>query len=144
MNAPIVRLANLCMQNFKNVVNGSLSLENPRKEYKASIVGIYGQNGSGKTSVIEALDLLKNVLCGRSVPSEFADYINIDSKEATLSFEFRIMQESAPQTVSPLKYIAKKSFPGTELSGLAGSIFPIVPVTPIASKPIILAASIKS
>ena len=65
MNAPIVRITNLSIQNFKNVVNGSLALENPRKDYKASIVGIYGQNGSGKTSIIEALDLLKNVLCGR-------------------------------------------------------------------------------
>ena len=100
MNAPIVRITNLNIQNFKNVVNGSLALENPRKDYKASIVGIYGQNGSGKTSIIEALDLLKNVLCGRPVPSEFADYINTDSEEATLSFEFRIMLESRPQTVS--------------------------------------------
>lgn len=100
MNAPTVRITNLSIQNFKNVVNGSLSLENPRKDYKASIVGIYGQNGSGKSSIIEALDLLKNALCGRSVPSEFADYINTDSEEATLSFEFRIMLESGPQTVS--------------------------------------------
>ena len=70
MNAPIVRITNLNIQNFKNVVNGSLALENPRKDYKASIVGIYGQNGSGKTSIIEALDLLKNVLCGRPVRTE--------------------------------------------------------------------------
>ena len=42
MNAPIVRITNLNIQNFKNVVNGSLALENPRKDYKASIVGIYG------------------------------------------------------------------------------------------------------
>lgn len=100
MNAPIVRIMNLSIQNFKNVINGFLSLENPRKDYKASIAGIYGQNGSGKTSIIEALDLLKNVLCGRSIPSEYADYINADSKEATLTFEFRIMLESGPQTVS--------------------------------------------
>ena len=100
MNAPIVRITNLSIHNFKNVVNGSLSLENPRKDYKASIVGIYGQNGSGKTSIVEVLDLLKNVLCGRAVPSEYVDYINTDSEEATLSFEFRIMLESGPQIVT--------------------------------------------
>ena len=100
MNAPIVRIMNIRIQNFKNVVNGSLSLENPRKDYKASVVGVYGQNGSGKTSIVEALDLLKNVICGRSVPSEFAAYINTDSEETTLSFEFCIIVESKPQTVS--------------------------------------------
>ena len=119
MNAPIVRITNLCIQNFKNVVNGCLSLENPRKEYKASITGIYGQNGSGKTSVIEALDLLKNVLCGRSVPSEFADFINIDSEEATLSFEFRIMQESASPAV--FYQFSIKSVPDTTQNAVAAT-----------------------
>jgi AAA15 family ATPase/GTPase len=119
MNVPIVRITNLCIQNFKNVVNGSLSLENPRKEYKASIAGIYGQNGSGKTSVIEALDLLKNVLCGRSVPSEFADFINIDSEEATLSFEFRIMQESASPAV--FYQFSIKSVPDTTQNAVAAT-----------------------
>lgn len=100
MNAPVVRITNISIQNFKNVIHGSLSLENPRKDYKASIVGLYGQNGSGKTSVIEALDLLKHVLCGHSIPLEFADYINVDSEAATFSFEFRIMTAAGPQTVS--------------------------------------------
>lgn len=100
MDASIVRITNISIRNFKNVIDGRLSLENPRKNYKASVVGIYGQNGSGKTSIIEALDLLKYVLCGYSVPSEFADYINTDSDEATLSFEFRILQESGSQSVS--------------------------------------------
>lgn len=99
MNASVVRITNICIQNFKNVINGSLSLKNARKDYKASVIGIYGQNGSGKTSVVEALDLLKIVLCGRPVPLEFADYINADSDEATLSFEFSILLEEEPQTV---------------------------------------------
>ena len=83
MSRPIVRITEMSIQNFKNVVNGSLSLINTRKDYKASIVGIYGQNGSGKTSVIEVLSLLKNVLCGQPVPAEYADFINIDATEAT-------------------------------------------------------------
>ena len=100
MSRPIVRITEMSIQNFKNVVNGSLSLINTRKDYKASIVGIYGQNGSGKTSVIEVLSLLKNVLCGQPVPAEYADFINIDATEATLSFQFRILLSSGPQTVN--------------------------------------------
>ncbi|MCI8605931.1 MAG: ATP-binding protein [Hungatella sp.] len=34
-----------------------MDLENKRKDYRVSIVGIYGQNGSGKTSLIDALAL---------------------------------------------------------------------------------------
>ncbi len=100
MSTPVVRITNISFQNFKNVVNGCLALENTRKDYKASIVGLYGQNGSGKTSIIEALDLLKHVLCGQSVPAEFADFINVDSEQATLQFDFRILHSSGPQTVS--------------------------------------------
>lgn len=100
MNASIVRVTNITIQNFKNVENGSLSLENPRKDYKASIVGIYGQNGSGKTSIIEAFDLLKYVLCGWSIPKEFADHISIGAAKATLAFEFRVLLPSGPQSVT--------------------------------------------
>ena len=99
MNMPTVRITNISIRNFKNITNGNLSLENTRKNYKASIVGIYGQNGSGKTAVIEVLDLLKVVLCGRPVPAEFADYISVDAEETTFVFEFRMFSESQEQTV---------------------------------------------
>lgn len=100
MNAQVVRIVNICIKNFKNVVDGSLYLENPRKDYQASVVGIYGQNGSGKTTVIDALELLKHALCGRSIPLEFADCINADSDVATLSFEFRISMEAGTESES--------------------------------------------
>lgn len=100
MNSPIVRIVGINIQNFKNVINGSLSLENPRKDYKASVVGIYGQNGSGKTAVIEAVDLLSYLLSGRPIPSEFAECISVGSSEATLSFDFRVLLPSGAQTVT--------------------------------------------
>ena len=100
MNEPSVRITGIRIQNFKNIVNGKLSFENTRKKNKASIVGIYGQNGSGKTSIIEALDLLNYILCGRPVPVEFADFISVGATEATFSFGFRILLSSGPQTVT--------------------------------------------
>ena len=66
-----VRLGGISIHNFKNVLEGSLSFINTRKAYKASIVGLYGQNGSGKTALIDALELLKYVLCGRPIPEKF-------------------------------------------------------------------------
>jgi AAA15 family ATPase/GTPase len=88
-----VRVENITIENFKNVKKGSINLENKRKDYKASIVGIYGQNGSGKTALIDALALLKLVLCGQQVPIKYADYINIDAESSKLSYQFKIKKD---------------------------------------------------
>ena len=90
MDDVIVRLAGVSIKNFKNVTSGSLSFENNRREYKSSILGLYGQNGSGKTALIDAIAFLKHILCGREVPAGFADFINIDSEKAILEYEFDI------------------------------------------------------
>ncbi len=91
-----VRLGGISIHNFKNVLEGSLSFINTRKAYKASIVGLYGQNGSGKTALIDALELLKYVLCGRPIPEKFAEYINVDSESATLLRVHLNNQRSVP------------------------------------------------
>ena len=65
MDNSIVRLTGIKLKNFKNVKYGELDFCNRRKEYNASILGLYGQNGSGKTALIEALQILKYLLCGK-------------------------------------------------------------------------------
>ena len=62
MKSKFVRLQDIIIQDFKNVQYGQLSFENNRKNYDASILGLYGQNGSGKTSLIDAMLLLKLML----------------------------------------------------------------------------------
>ncbi len=86
-----VRLTNISIQNFKNVINGELNLTNSRREYNASILGLYGQNGSGKTALIDAVQLLKYVLCGMPIPKTFADYINVGSDYAAIKYTFDIL-----------------------------------------------------
>lgn len=85
-----VRIESITIENFKNVTQGTLDFENKRKEYKASVLGLYGQNGSGKTALIDAIWLLKLALCGQAISQKYADYINIDSDYATLKYEFII------------------------------------------------------
>lgn len=90
MRDSVVRLAEISIHDFKNVKNGQLNFFNRRKDYRSSILGLYGQNGSGKTALIDALQLLQYALCGKSVPEKMADYIHIDAEYAALKYTFDI------------------------------------------------------
>ncbi len=94
------RLKSITIENFKNVNYGSLSFDNPKWHGAASIMGLYGQNGSGKTALIDAIHLLKYVLSGKSVPSRFADFIMIGYEKAKFQFDFTLSNESNEQIVS--------------------------------------------
>ena len=93
MKNAVVMLKKISLENFKNVKKGEIPLVR-KGENGACIAGIYGQNGSGKTSVIEALSLLKHCLMGYSLDPKIANYflscINVDSESAHLEFEFSI------------------------------------------------------
>lgn len=90
MKNSTIRLSEISIQNFKNIKNGELNFNNRRKKYRASILGLYGQNGSGKTALIDALQLLKYILCGKTVPADMADCINVDAEYAALSYKFDV------------------------------------------------------
>lgn len=92
MDNTVVRLEALTIENFKNVKKGHLTFANSRKPYKTSILGLYGQNGSGKTALIDALDLLRYALTGQAIPIKFADYIHVESDSASFSYEFSLVQ----------------------------------------------------
>lgn len=98
---PKVRITNVAIKNFKNVNFGELSFVNNRKNFKASILGLYGQNGSGKTALIDVLELLKYALCAMKIPDKFADFINVDSDSAEISYSFDI---TLNETIYPVVY----------------------------------------
>ena len=95
-----VRIISITIENIKNIEYGKIVLENPNKLFKASVLGLYGQNGSGKTAVIDVIQLLRYVLCGNSVPDFFADYINVDAHQAALSYEFRLQNQNEDYNVT--------------------------------------------
>lgn len=92
-----VRITNIKISNFKNTHNGEISLNNSKKNFKASVLGIYGQNGSGKTSLIEAISLLKYALTGQQIPVDYSNYINVNSnqkeRKASFVFDFELKKE---------------------------------------------------
>ncbi|MCF0186557.1 MAG: AAA family ATPase [Bacteroidaceae bacterium] len=93
MGAMKVRLENLTIENFKNVKRGQLSFANHRKAYRTSILGLYGQNGSGKTALIDAIELLQCVLKGQPIPVKFADYIHVEATTSKLCYEFSVLSD---------------------------------------------------
>ena len=95
MNSSIVRIQKIELQNFKNVENGIIEFKsNPKDEENynpgAEILGIYGQNGSGKTALVNACDFVKKIMEGFSLPKDAVNYINIFSKTASISVDFYI------------------------------------------------------
>jgi len=95
MKNSIVRIKKIELTNFKNVENGTIELKNNVKgieEYSptAEIIGIYGQNGSGKTALVNACKFLKYILEGEALPKDAYHYIHIFENRANLRFEFYI------------------------------------------------------
>ena len=90
----IVRLESITLENFKNIKRGQLSFANHRKAFRTSILGLYGQNGSGKTALIDAIELLQYALKGLPVPPKFADFISVDSDCAMIHYTFTVSTET--------------------------------------------------
>lgn len=82
----VVRLSSLTLQNIKNVKNGTIFMpmanEKSLSVSGAEILGIYGQNGSGKTAVVDALYFLQQIMIGQTIDLSISDYIGVDDDEA--------------------------------------------------------------
>lgn len=87
-----VRLAAISLENFRNVARGSITMPSRIKghENAADILGIYGQNGSGKTAAIEALGIMQRLMSGGDLPGKSHDYINIDAQSSTIALTFTV------------------------------------------------------
>lgn len=89
----LVRIIKSELFYFKNVEYGEIrymnysSVEKDARIEKNDIVGIYGQNGSGKTALVEALDIIRCILSGREIPYEpYQGLLDADSSRIRLSF----------------------------------------------------------
>lgn len=91
-NLPTVRIKKAILKNFKSVEYGEITFNCGRQfvpyNTESDILGIYGQNGSGKTAFIEALAILQVLLAGGPVKDVYADCIAVDKEYAELEFVF--------------------------------------------------------
>ena len=93
MNTYPVRIKEVTINDFMNIESGTISFMNPNDNYLMSILGLYGQNGSGKTALINALDILKYVISGCSVPSEYSECITAGYPFSTFVYTFLIRKD---------------------------------------------------
>ena len=98
MKQSLVRIQSIELEGFKNIQKGSITLSSYRKKSyysgKSDIIGIYGQNGSGKTAIIEAFNLLKTITSGEKLPEDIVNYIYELEDKSTLKFVFYIERKA--------------------------------------------------
>lgn len=90
----IVRIIQNELINFKNVEYGKIkymnysSVQNSACITENDVVGIYGQNGSGKTALVEALDILRHILSGMEIPFESYEGLLSDQDDTVIKTIF--------------------------------------------------------
>jgi AAA15 family ATPase/GTPase len=89
-----VRIQSAAIKHFRNVASGEIrfpcNLASDTFTMKSDVLGIYGQNGSGKTTFIDALEVLKCLLSGDPIKERLESCISKGHDVAELSFEFSI------------------------------------------------------
>lgn len=104
MDDAIIRLLSIELHNLKNVVSGIIKMQKNEFSDNAEVLGIYGQNGSGKTSVIQTLSLFKQIATGGAFWTDIDDCINVDSNSCSFTIKLAV------QLGEKDKYIAAYSW----------------------------------
>lgn len=90
----LVRICSIELKGFKNTEYGLLEMPSVVNggffSRKSDILGIYGQNGSGKTAVIEAMAIIQKLLMGNSLPEETVQYISKEMNRCSILVAFAI------------------------------------------------------
>ena len=91
----IIKVKKINIKNLRNVRHGEIILAvNFETFLKANVVGLYGQNGSGKTTIVDAFGLLKTLISGWlaevKLPSQEKRLILAGEDTASLDFEFLV------------------------------------------------------
>ena len=95
---PNIRIRKVILTDFRNIKYSEIDIPNGKMDdYLAetpSILGLYGQNGSGKTSLLMAINALKTALTGSEfLYPHFSSCIRSGASHARLEFDFSAYNE---------------------------------------------------
>ncbi|MFL0197189.1 AAA family ATPase [Clostridium sp. WILCCON 0269] len=92
----IVRIQEIEIKNFKNVSYGNVAFDSYKRgkvflnSYSSDILGLYGQNGSGKTSMVEGIDILKSILSGEELDKNIKNLLSYSVNSSAFKYTFTI------------------------------------------------------
>jgi AAA15 family ATPase/GTPase len=96
----IIRLKEVSLNNIKNVCHGSFKTNTDFSNMKKSdLIGFYGQNGSGKTAIVEVFNILQELLLDYPLPNKESYLLTQGKKKISLFFEFLILNRLGEFTV---------------------------------------------
>ncbi|WP_426709627.1 AAA family ATPase [Cetobacterium sp. SF1] len=108
----MIRVQEIILENFKNIERGSIefgSINNMEDFFEESkILGIYGQNGSGKTSIIEGMEIIKLLLSGDKLPHNTLDFISKGKDNMTITITLLVENEHIIKLLEYSVNISKK------------------------------------
>jgi AAA15 family ATPase/GTPase len=90
----LVRLCEIKIEGFKNTQYGLVQMPSVLVgsffSQKSDILGVYGQNGSGKTAIIEAMDFIQRLLMGRPLPEDTVHFVSKELNHCAITVTFAI------------------------------------------------------
>lgn len=90
----MIRIECLEIENLKNIGAGVIRMPDPEGEQSGSVLTIYGQNGSGKSGVIDALTILRTLMSGKVLSPYFVDLIDQNADTLNLKVVLDLDGES--------------------------------------------------
>jgi hypothetical protein len=93
-----LKVIDISIQNIKNVNYGTISFEKCTLN-GADIIGIYGQNGSGKTALVNGFEIIQILLSGDSLPDSIVNYISVIKNEANIAISFDLEDDKCHKKI---------------------------------------------
>jgi AAA15 family ATPase/GTPase len=114
MKGDFVRILSIHINGIKSIANGQIDFENintvkkERDVEQGNIIGIYGQNGTGKSAVIEASRILQQIFLGESLPKDMTGLMRYEDNTSGLAIQFFISRDKEKYIVEYQIEIQKK------------------------------------
>ena len=99
---PFVRIKKVELTTFKGVKHGILEFncakENIPYNTKSDIMGLYGQNGSGKSSLVDALNIIKELMYGFKLDDDCVRFIDVETGYSIITIVFDFQYDNFKRT----------------------------------------------